>query len=433
MRFRLRWSDPEDEEGKPLDWRLPALVTATLVLNFWFLGQRAAAAAYWGSPARSALIGSALVLVTLGVFYLLPALFAYSRAQTILEVADRSLGFLTGRLLRAVCILHLIAAASGAPGAFTFVLEEVVVGRNSRSVLVTAVGVAATALLFLSAFGGWRASASQALFTNKLSLALMAAALIRIRGGWAEGWCQWIESGGYQPISHSILYAGVVLAYLAPLAFLAALFAHRTGSKRAVALLGSCGLGLPLALVLAGSGFATFAMREAHLGSPKLANLAEALWAGDPRAYYSAKQLFVAVTYFGVVRFAALATAEILRVNPCRKSLQTLLAAGMAAAAAIAWKLQPAGTMDTLELTAPPLVAAVGVLSADFVMRRAPSQPPGAFDGTGIAALVAGSGWVYQYSSWEHPWVPPAYAIALGTCLAGRLIGPALRRVRWKG
>lgn len=230
--------------------------------------------------------------------------------------------------------------------------------------------------------------------------------------------------------------------FAAPLAFLASTLAHRTASRRGAVRLGCWGIVLPIALAIAGSAFGTFAMIESGLGHPKMANLAEALWAGDAMEFARVKQMFAALTMFGLVRLAALVTWTALPFHKQHRRIKGPMFVGVAAGTApLPTFTGLIGNRDVLSAV-PILFCAAGALTADLIIGIKRDNRARWVDWTGFTAAMAGigplllTGWPrgdvvfgFQEWGWRH-WILLTYGSSFAVCLAGRCIEKGVSRVR---
>jgi hypothetical protein len=183
--IRLRWIDPQlDDPSAPVDWRLTSLVTSSLFLNFvfWFIADRR-------QPGRSPvwlLLTGAVCLVVL--FYAGPAMSAQRWRRSLFEVAADSLGAITAFGFRMACATFL--------SIWIAKLVTVIVTLSSTWMHVHPAGiarqrllsVALVAFLFATSFEGLRINARLASLGDKVALALLAVAFIRVRAGLPSAW-----------------------------------------------------------------------------------------------------------------------------------------------------------------------------------------------------------------------------------------------------
>jgi hypothetical protein len=428
---RLRWSDPEpDDRHSPVAWRSAALITATLFLSFSFWQAYGLDLPWFGPlPVDAGVLGAAALLVTC-LFFIGPAMAAQAARRPVFGLIENSLGSIPTVGLRLCCVVFLalwMANLVAVPALWALLREA------RRDLSSTEAGVAAAGLLaflFFTGLQSMRVNARLALFTNKLGIAILVAAFIRVNDGWA-GVPPGFPTSGHEPLVPHLWYGVSHLAfYVAPLGLLASDFGFRSPGRKQVALAGLTGVALPLFGALfftAVIGMATLASR---FYQPSLnPTVAMALWSHAAASAVGARMLVAAVTTFGAIRFGARAlmdSASILR-PPGR--LSWVLPACLIAA--IAWlSLRPfAPAIETAsEIAATWLTVAGAVLTADFVSGRRVERVR-RIDWVGVAALLAGLSvfcppgrYLWGLDTWSRPRLLPAYGVGFLVCLLGRAV-----------
>ncbi len=442
MKFRFRWSDARDAQASEYDnWRLPALIVATAFLSPVFVSGFATFPTSWG-PSACFGGGLALACALLGLFYLGPAMMVRSARRPLFDVAECSFGAAAAVLFRLGCILYLTVLAATWLSTITFLTS-----RHGLPPLWTRLlGGVAALYLFSTSVQGLRTSSRLAFFTNRLSLAIIVAALIRARSGWAEAWPWWVAQPGDWTIQDIVQYAGMRILYGAPVAFLAVLFAHRVESRRHAALLGICGIAIPvLGAVLVG-GFSVGVVINSDLGIVKMASLTHALLKA-PREYNLIVRLLLALTLFGIVRFSAMGLAAAIPIAAEKTWIRGGVLTALACAAAVLAAIREFDGFAAQSHAAVLPVTAAAVLSADFMAGQWKRLNSRKVDWVGVTAWLAGAGVPYyrdlsfiltgahfgpDLRDWGQPWIFPAYGTSFVVCAAGRLIERHWRPVQLK-
>ena len=309
---KLRWPDAvADDPTTPIDWRVAALILATLFLNFPFWLRCGPALWVPGPMIRSAGLLLAEALLITVFFFLGPALATQATRRPLKRIAEDSLGSIPALGLRLCCVWFLVC--------WMATVIELPVGWMLPRILrrdVSSIesGLVAGGILVLSFVTGLQTlpvRAKLALFTNKLGIAILLAALIRVRDGWPAIWQGF--RGSYAGSLISLEWNGLAMLsfYVAPLAFLAADFGYRCRGRKQVDNLAVLGLALPLfgtLLMIAIIDVAT-ASSEAYQPSVE-PNVAMALWTHIAGSALPGRIMLTSVTVFGALRFGAKALAE---------------------------------------------------------------------------------------------------------------------------
>lgn len=426
---KLRWSDPEpDDRSAPLDWRVPVLILATLFLNFpfWYLNNLylCVPGPIWRSAAN--FLAAALVMIAL--FFVGPALASQAIGRPLLAVAENSFGSIPafGVRLSVICFLVCWIAALA-----NSVIHMILLRQPSFAESVLWAG-GILVFAFVTGLQTPNVRAKLALFTNKLGIAILAAALFRVRDG-----LPFVLRGfrGYYPgsaISYELHGLAMLSFYVAPLSFLAADFGYRVRSRRQMVAITSMGLVLPLCGTLLLMAVIDVAINVSRLYQPSLdPNIAMALWSQVASSYLPGIVMLTAITVFGALRFGVGAISEAVPAEVGRVRwviLGTLIAA-------ITWlSVQNWVSMWTasapLEWSATSLAVASAVVSVDFATRGWRVEQTRRIDWVGTAALLAGSTAALYLPDWTvgtnqdqwHPWLLPSYGVGILVCLAGRAV-----------
>lgn len=427
--LRLRWSDPApDDPSTPVDWRAASLIAATLFLNFpfWYFH----GSDFWrfsGFTSYLCLAPAALLITAL--FFAGPALAAQRMQRSLSGVVENSLGSFPAYIMRACCILFLVlwvAKLADVPGLWW---SRMVAGWSLRT---QGLAVACTvAFLFFTGLQSLRSDAKLALFSNKLGLAVLVAALLRVHDGWPA-----IPHGlRSASVTHGALALWQGLSefafYVAPLAFLAASFGRRSKERKDVVMTALMGIALPLFGTMLLVGMICVATSAAGFNPPSLApNVAMAMWAHAAQATLSWRMWVCVITIFGAVRFGARALDESISIRVLGKAWRRAILAGLVGV--IAWFSvhQNYANLNTIfELSVQCLVVAAAVLTADSVMSKWRVERLRRIDWVGVIAMAAGFAAPLSLphpmrdvgaDAWWRPWILPAYAGGFLVCLLGR-------------
>jgi hypothetical protein len=430
----FRWSDPEpDDQSTPVDWRFVALIVATLFLNFpfWYV-HGLDFPMFYSLPVYAFLVGVVALLIT-ALFFLGPALAAQRAKRPLVDLMENSLGAIPASLLHIGCVLFLllwIANLIAVPlGWLSFILRRGEVSATESGIIA----VIALVFLFFTGLQSMRTNAKLALFTNKLGIAILVAALLRVHAGWLTA------LKGF-PVSrvHSMdleLWHGLsVLAfYVAPLVFLAANFGCRHHDRKSVVLTGLIGVTLPLAGTLLLVGVINVATSRSPFYQPSLnPNVAMALWGHATRRALPGGMMVTAITIFGAMRLGVRALAESVSMRALGIGMRLVLLACFIGA--ITWTSLHqdfANLSTTFEWLATGLTVGGAVLTADFVTGKRRAEQVLRIDWIGVVALLAGlttpfylSRWMLNAAAdpWWHPWLLPSYIVAFVFCLLGRTV-----------
>jgi hypothetical protein len=433
MVLRLRLSDPEPDDGStPVGWRFAALLTATLFLNFhfWFVH----GLDLWrpGPPLRNAgLLGAGALLIA-ALFFVGPALATQAARRPLLGVAESSLGSIPAFGLRLCCLLFLVGWISSLVAEAWMWWLYSILRRDISPIESGLIAAGVLVFLFVTGLQSLRTSAKLAVFTNKLGIAILIASLLRVREGWLPalgGSTDFAVFSGIPDLWHGL---ALLSFYVAPLAFLAADFGHRSQGRKQVAMVALLGLALPLSGTLFVVGLisdATFASRFYQPSLPP--SVAMALWGQAARSSLPGGMLVAAITTFGAVRFGAMALAEtVSKLAPGRRPRWALLGCFIGAIVWLAIR-EETNFSVLFDLCGTCIAVAAAVLTVDFVTTRWRTGQVRKIDWVGVAALLSGlatplylPGWIVggQAERWWHPWLLPSYAVGFLVCLFGRAV-----------
>ena len=431
--LRLRWSNPEpDDLSLPIDWRVPALIIATLFLNFSFWWEHNVDVCVPGPLLGDAAILGAVSVLTFALFFLGPALATQAAGRPLLGTVANSLGSIPAYGLSVCCLLFLvgwIATLAEVPGMWWYSVGPRWELSSTQSRLIAA-GV--LVFLFHTGLRGLQVNARLSRFTIRLALAFLVAALLRIRGGWTHALGGFPFSGGCS--EHLRLWHGLtwLVSYVGPLGFLAADFGHRSQGRKQVLKIGFFGLVAPLWGTMFVVSFIALATFATPFYQPSLEpNVAMALWGQCRRSYAAGFLMISAITTFGAARFGVMAlekTLPALAANSRR--VRWLVLVGLVAV--IAWfPIHREAFQALVRWPATCLVVTAAVLTVDCATARWRVEQVRNVNWVGLAALMAGCATPLYVPnsivgatsdvSW-HPWLLPSYGMGLLICLSGRAV-----------
>jgi hypothetical protein len=252
-----------------------------------------------------------VALLFSAVFFIGPALAARASGHSLFAAIENSLGSLPAFALRICSVLFLIlwiASLIAAPaGLYSYVWHL----RDFSLIESALYSARLLTYLFVTGLHSLRTEARMAMFSNKLGIAVLFAALIRVHQGWPVvfGASELTKQGP----SPSGLWQGLseLAFYVAPLALLATDFGPRIGSRRLMIMTGLMGIALPLFGTLFFIGVLTLAAFASPFNRPGLmTSVGMALVGGAARAAVTPRIMIATVTAFGAVRFGAGALAK---------------------------------------------------------------------------------------------------------------------------
>jgi hypothetical protein len=434
--LRIRWFDPEPEgQTTTLPWPYIALITATLFLNFSFWCERALYLWMPGSIATHAAVLGLAALLIVGLFFAGPVFASHTARRPLWEIAEHSFGSVPVWVIRLCCIWFVVTWIADlvswpASRFITFILR-----RDSSAAESAAIAGAVAIFLFVTGLQSFRTNARLALFTDKLGIAILVAALIRVREGLPAA-LQGTPASDGQPAFLMAAHGLSLLAiYVGPLVFLAADSGYRLEGRRQIAMAGGVGLVLPLFGTLLLVGIIASATLASPYYQPSLEpTVAMALWSKVAGSALPGGMLIAAITMFGAGRFGARALTDAVAVRSLGRRPQKVLLAGLCAV--IAWcSLHPfhAGLTASSHAVAACLTVTAAVLTGDFLSGRLRGNKLLRIDWIASTALVIGLATFFLVRSrvsdaWWEPGLLPSYAIAFLTCALGRRVQQRFRR-----
>jgi hypothetical protein len=287
----------------PINWRFAALTTATLFLNFSFCFVHGTDVwMFCPLPLYAGLLADGALLIT-AFFFLGPALATQTARRPLLTVIRNSLGAIPAFGMRLCGILFIvlwIANLVSVPGwLLRFILHRNV--SSTESGLIAAVVLV---FLFITGLQSLRISAKLALFTNKLAIAVLVAALLRVHQGWPAV-LEMVPISSERSVVSDLWHGLSLLSfYVAPLAFLAADFGYRIPGRKQVVKTALMGISLPLAGTLLFVGVISVATLHSRFYTPSLnPNIAMALWGHGAGSSLPGVMMLATITMFSAVRF----------------------------------------------------------------------------------------------------------------------------------
>jgi hypothetical protein len=421
---RLRWFEADDPAA-PVDWRVAALIMATLFLNFQFWD--ASPGMFFPFPLHAGLIAAGALAMT-ALFFVGPVLATHVAMRPLLRVLEDSMGSVPAFGLRVCSILFLVLWISRVMSSGLAWLWFL--GRSS-----IAVGVIAGAtliFLFLTGCQSLRTSAKLALFTNKLGVAILVAALIRVHEGWPavlKGFGAWSGRSTTGDLGRGL---STVAFYVAPLALLAANFGYRVRGRRQIAVMTLAGFALPLFAALLVAGVIGVATWASPLYRPSMQpTVMMALMSGAAGRTVPAHAMIFAMTLFGSVRFGLRAMTDLVWIPAFGRGFGWVTLACLTGA--VAWCAVHRYTADfpgAFEISLVECLTVAGaVVTADVVTGRRAGRAR-RIDWVGTGALLVGLAapwWMPRLmdvyvEAWWQPWLLPSYGIAFLACLIGRVV-----------
>lgn len=448
VRIQVAWNKPEEsEKGESVDWRLPALILAPLFLNAACFNDFSRDLPLAG-PFRNYLAALAsLSFILPGLLFAGPALASQRLDRPVFELASISMGRIPAILFRYGCVFQLALLSAVLLSGIAHLNVEFPAEAFTWHWMYAVLAFGLSAMLSLTATGSMQTCAKLGLFTSKLALAVMIAALLRVREHWAKAWTD-------LPVSLTAYYEsmapwtsiGGLLIYSAPLMFMAAVFARRLSSPKDVTRVTGWGLMLPFAAAMILAGFIKRAGYLAHRNFGHLAGFLSALNDGNASGGWVAKRLLIAITLFGVIRFAARASDLALPIPPAMRWLRPARHWLFAIAAGFLAGFPLPNWGNWLGSAACIVVAGAAVLTADCLTGRFKQPAARVVDWTGAIAWLSGASLPYRNAwsfpitgvfvgpdpmEWNRLWsIAPSYGLSFGLCLTGRLVEFCLRRVR---
>ena len=440
---RIRWFDPDpDDLQSPENWRHASWILATLFLNVFFW--TAFETAFWvlyPLPIYAVVVVIAALIVA-GLFFLGPALAAQRAEQTIFQIVDRSVGTLPGFVLRCAGIGYLALWL-----AFLLDLPVLWWGARfaSRATANWEIGLAVGVILSFAFFTSAQSLPTRgqlAKFTCFVAIAILIAALIRVRDGWPAALRVTFSSGDarYSLAAQGWHGLSTITFGVAPVAFLGASYGRRVTTRQDVLRLTFTGIVLPLGGVLSILGVISVVTSHSVIYQPSLfAGVNMALFGRASRNAVLGRMVILAFPVIGAVRFGMNLLRETVP-GGSKVGRASLLVISSWIVALIPVYKGPVGGGDSarvFEIFASVFVVTAAVVSADYLVKsRTGLVKRIDWIGTGGALLGLvvpfGLNWwrIAQDESWWWPWLLPSYAISFTVCLLCRAVEDGIRRRR---
>jgi len=398
-----------------LSWKGAAAILASLFLNFtfWLLHGGDLWMTY-PLPVYALILGLASLTLT-AVFFAGPAFACQTSGAGLFESIETSMGRIPAVIVRTCSVVYLVAWIAQ----FISVAAGWLHARGLAPLLLV--------YIFFTATRGPACSAKLAYFTNKLALAVLVAAVIRVREGWIGGVDPLPGSG--RPALESLWTGGSQLAaYAAPLLFLAARMARPDYTPGEILKIAVMGVLVPLGGGLLVVGALCAATLSSGYYQPSLnPDIAMALWGRAARSAVSPRLMLMAITTFGALRFGASTLVE-LGAEKFKGRLAAMGIFGLTVClylASIEDRLS-----DAVALTGTVLGIAASVLAAEAAFGGLrPTKTTRVSEHVGVVAFAAGltaalAAYVVFHSAgwetWYGPWFLPGCATAFVTHLSLR-------------
>jgi hypothetical protein len=366
-----------------------------------------------------------------------PAAATLAAQRPLAATIESSLGSVPTVAVRVVAtgfLIHLIGESISLPVWWLAVGPRLEQGPHP---LLIPFAAAVVVFLLVTGSQGFRAQGRLSWFTNRLAVAVLVAALVRVHGGWYS-----VPDFWKPHVDRSWFWTGwrgftELIAFTAPLGLLAADLAPRLQSREQVRRAWIAGVAVPLFAVLLLVGVIDTATYASPYYQPSLnATVFMALWSKAASSALLPRMMLVTITAFGVARFGVKALTAAASVGGTQSRWK--LAALVCGTAAIAWSaIHPySPRVDALAgLLARCLGVTSAIITADFLLRRDLAEPR-RVNLVGCAAFLIGVGlpWYVPHgpmklspNPWWYPWLLPSCAVAFVTCIAGRSLERAIR------
>lgn len=383
----------------------------------------------WPLPQYALVLALCTALLTV-VFFLGPALAVQASGKSLTGTVALSVGSVPAEAVRVCCIGMLVLWIAHLLGRSLFTVNHAAELRGGDWV-VGCLAVVVLGFLFATALQGPAVSGSMAFLCTKFGLAILLAALFRVHDGWPTIQRGFVSEGEFT--GTRVVWRGFALlvAYMAPLALIAAGWGGRVQEPKKVAHLASLGWAMPFFVSLLLIGLVNVSVRSSEFYQPSLQpNVAMALWAKSARSGVPPRVLIASLTVFGALRFGIRGFADLAAIFSRGRRGAWLTIAGatvmIAGLSVFPWNEQ----LSHLRTAASYFLAVTAVvLTADWLVRPWTNRLERRFDWGGCVAMLAGlaSPWYLPLwfvgpveDSWWHRSILPACGISFVVCILSR-------------
>ncbi len=402
--------------------RQEAALLATLFFNFAFW--HVFGNTLWFPfplPISAVLIAALSALLCL-LFLVGPALAVYRSGNGLFPAIEASLGAVPTHAIRLCAFWFLALWLSDLlrrPASWEL---SAILHRDTDLWDTLIASALLLAFLAYTALQSHQTSVNLAKFTNRLAIAVLLAAVIRLHEAWATSLPMLLTTGPDSPSRFPFERFTKLAFELAPLALLASAFAQRIGSEREALRTAALGFATPLCAVLLLLSAINFTTFHSSFYQPSLEpTIAMALWGGAASSAIPGGFMITTITTFGAIRFGIRAIPTAVP-NP-RFHLPAVCA--VLTGVALLVVSTPESLIDS-SIPSTVLAVTTAILTADALHNH--PTPPKQIDWVATLALLTALAVAYAIAntnadpnkSWWHPWLFPAYITAFTITLAGR-------------
>ncbi len=435
QRMKLSWfsSDGEGPET-PLHWSGIALTTATLFLSFPAWEQFGAGFSTPVSLLHYCCVLPIAALLITALFFAAPAFASSAAKRPLFGIVEMSLGSIPAwgiRLCSACFLVAWIAELCSWP-----------LSNLDRHVRISqpewvAITVALVGFLFLTGLQGYQTNVRLAFFTDKLGVAILVAALIRVHRGLPAAFENIFDSTRNVAVPDAWIGLSWLAFSVGPIVFLASGLCHHLHEPKQVTLTAGMGIAVPLfGTLLVADVIARATFASEYYQPSLIPTVWMAVRSDVSRVAIPGLVLIGAISIFGAGRLGV----RLLQISTptLGMSRRRLYGVSVCLAGATAWCVLYASELRVLlplEISAACLLATSGVIAGDFLSGRRWTCHTRRIDWVGVGALAAGltvaacmNRWTTSdpisdpLSPWWHPELLPSYGTAFVACFAGRSI-----------